>query len=293
MKIILRNIIYNLKLILVLGKIRITSFVAISTALGYVLASGSLDDGLVLPVLGVFLLACGSSAFNQYQEYVPDSLMKRTMNRPIPSAKLTPVKGFWIASFLSVAGAVLLFVTDNIILFLLGVFTLFWYNLVYTPLKKKTSLAVIPGALIGAIPPAIGWSAGGGELTNPQIWILCLFFFIWQIPHFWLLLLIYEDDYRRAGFPALTDIFSRQTMTRITYVWIAALVASCMLIPLFGLSDNIFSNIFLFVAGCWLMWRTKNLLRLYEHKKIIRFAFINVNLYVLAVAVVLSVEKLL
>jgi protoheme IX farnesyltransferase len=159
-------------------------------------------------------------------------------------------------------------------------------------LKKKTSLAVVPGALIGAIPPAIGWAAGGGELMNPQVWVLCLFFFIWQIPHFWLLLLIYEDDYRRAGFPALTDIFSRETMTRITYAWIAALVASCMLIPLFGLSDNSVSNIILFLAGCLLMWRTKNLLKLYNHKNIIRFAFMNVNLYVLAVAVVLTAQKL-
>ncbi|MCL5991653.1 MAG: protoheme IX farnesyltransferase [Bacteroidetes bacterium] len=282
-----------MKLILVLGKVRITSFVAISTALGYVLVSGKIDGGIILPILGVFLLACGSSAFNQYQEYLPDSLMRRTMNRPIPSAKLTPARGFMIASVMSLSGAVLLFAAGNIILLLLGVFALLWYNLVYTPLKKKTSLAVIPGALIGAIPPVIGWSAGGGELTNPQVWALGLFFFIWQIPHFWLLLLIYEDDYRRAGFPPLTDIISRQNLTRITYVWIASLTASCMLIPLFGLSDNLLSNIVLFVAGCWLMWSTRTLLKQFEHKNIIRFAFMNVNLYVLAVAVVLSIDKLL
>ncbi|TAL66791.1 MAG: protoheme IX farnesyltransferase [Bacteroidetes bacterium] len=293
MKIKIKNIIDNLNLILVLGKVRITSFVAISTALGYVLASGTIDYGLILPVLGVFLLACGSSAFNQFQEYIPDSLMKRTMHRPIPSSKLTPMQGFLIASILSVNGIISLLLSGNMLLVYLGVFTLMWYNLVYTPLKKKTSLAVVPGALIGAIPPAIGWVAGGGELINPQVWILSLFFFIWQIPHFWLLLLIYEEDYRRAGFPSLTDRFSRQTMTRITYMWIAALAASCMLIPLFGLSDNIISNIILFIAGCWLMWRTKNLLIQFEQKNIFRFAFMNVNLYVLAVAVVLSIEKLL
>ncbi|OGU13690.1 MAG: hypothetical protein A2X61_01905 [Ignavibacteria bacterium GWB2_35_12] len=289
----MQNITYYLKIILVLGKVRITSFVAISTALGYVLASGKIDEGIILPILGVFLLACGSSAFNQFQEYMPDSLMKRTMNRPIPSAKLTPAQGFMIASVLSMAGAGLLFATGNIILFLLGVFTLLWYNLVYTPLKMKTSLAVIPGALIGAIPPLIGWAGGGGELSNPQAWALSLFFFIWQIPHFWLLLLIYEEDYRRAGFPTLTDIISRQNLTGITYVWIASLAASCMLIPLFGMSDNLLSNIILFVAGCWLMWRTRTLLKQFEQKNIIRFAFMNVNLYVLAVALVLSVEKLL
>lgn len=281
-----------MKLILVLGKVRITSFVAVSTALGYVLATGRIDEGIILPVIGVFLLACGSSALNQFQEHVPDSFMKRTMNRPIPSAKLTPSQGLLISSVLSVSGAVLLFATGNILLFLLGIFTLVWYNLVYTPLKKKTSLAVVPGALIGAIPPAMGWVAGGGELANPQVWVLSLFFFIWQIPHFWLLLLIYEDDYRRAGFPALTDIFSRENMTRITYAWITMLAASCMLIPLFGLSDNIISNIILFIAGCLLMWRTKNLLKMYNHKNIIRVAFMNINLYVMAVAIVLSIEKL-
>jgi protoheme IX farnesyltransferase len=288
----INNITYYLKLIPVLGKIRITSFVAVSTALGYVLASGNLDVELILPIIGVFLLASGSSAFNQFQEYVPDSLMKRTMNRPIPSSKLKPIQGFIIALIMSLTGAVLLLISGNLLLLFMGIFTLIWYNLVYTPLKKKSSLAVVPGALIGAIPPAIGWVAGGGELTNPQVWVLSLFFFIWQIPHFWLLLLIYEDDYRRAGFPALTDLFSRETMTRITYAWIAALVSSCMLIPLFGLSDNIVSNIVLFIAGCLLLWRTKNLLKLYNQKNIIRFAFMNVNLYVLAVAVVLSAEKL-
>ncbi|MBI5325676.1 MAG: protoheme IX farnesyltransferase [Ignavibacteriae bacterium] len=293
MEILIKNIKYYLELILILCKVRITFFVAVTTALGYILASGTIDIGLILPVLGVFLLACGSSAFNQFQEYVQDSMMKRTMFRPIPTSKLSPRQGFYIALIMSISGASILMFTADIKIVLLGIFTLIWYNLIYTPMKKKSSLAVVPGALIGAIPPVIGWLAGGGNLANPQIWILSLFFFIWQIPHFWLLLLIYEDDYRRAGFPALTDIISRETMTRITYVWISALAASCMLIPLFGLSDNIISGFILFIAGCWLMWRTKNLLRLYSQKNIFRFAFMNINLYVLAVAVVLIAEKLL
>jgi protoheme IX farnesyltransferase len=281
-----------LKIFSALGKVKITFFVSVSTALGFILAHGSITSEMILPVLGVFILSCGSSAFNQFQEFRPDALMNRTKHRPIPVGRIKPIDGFVIAAFLSLAGMLLLFLSGNIIALILGILALIWYNLIYTPLKKKTSLAVVPGALIGAIPPAIGWVAGGGLLSNPQIWALSLFFFIWQIPHFWLLLLIYEEDYRRAGFPVLSDLFNADMITKITYVWITALVSSCMLIPLFGLSNNTLTGILLICVGLWLLWRTKNLMRQYNRKIEARYAFIHVNFYVLTVAVVLIADKL-
>ncbi len=281
-----------LKIFIALGKVKITFFVSVSAALGFILANGRISFGIILPVLGVFILSCGSSAFNQFQEYRPDAMMNRTKRRPIPIGRIEPFEGFIIASFLTISGLLLLLFSKNTIAFILGIIALIWYNLVYTPLKKKTSLAVVPGALIGAIPPVIGWVSGGGQLANPQIWALSMFFFIWQIPHFWLLLLIYEEDYRRAGFPVLSDLFDPEMITKISYVWITALVSSCMLIPLFGLSNNIWTSMLLIFAGLWLLWRTKNLLNQYNRRIDARSAFLQVNFYVLAVAVVLIADSL-
>ncbi len=280
------------KILFALGKVRITFFVAITSALGYILSSGEADIKILIPVIGVFILSAGCSALNQYQEQLPDSLMERTKKRPIPSGLITSETGLWISLALISAGLGLLSLS-NFIAFILGLFAIVWYNFIYTPLKKKTALAVVPGALIGAIPPLIGWVSGGGILTDPQIWALCLFFFVWQIPHFWLLLLIFDKDYEKGGFPTLTKIFSHEKLTRITYVWIVALVASCMLIPFFGMSKNLLINLLLFIAGFWLIWRTKKLLSQYENKRSIRFAFIDVNIYVLMVALLLSADKLM
>ena len=278
--------------LLVLGKVRITAFVSISAALGYLLANGTADWSMLLPVLGVFILSGGSSALNQYQEHIYDGMMHRTMFRPIPTGSITPAAGLLISIILILCGEFMLLAFGSMEAFMLGWFAVLWYNGLYTPLKRFTALAVVPGALIGAIPPAIGWVSGGGSLLNPQIWVLGLFFFIWQIPHFWLLVLIYDKDYERAGYPTLTQIFTHKQLTRVTFVWIVALAVSCMLIPLFGLSNSLITDVLLVVAGFWLIIRTSSLLNQYQNKNQIRFAFMNINFYVLAVALLLSADKL-
>lgn len=289
-----QNIIDSLKIISVLGKVKITFFVAFSSALGYILSGGNINFNFIFAVLGVFILSTGASAFNQWQEYKQDSLMNRTKSRPIPKKSITPKTGFIIALALSLAGLGILSFTGNYYCFLLGLFAIFWYNLVYTPLKMKTSFAIIPGALVGSIPPVIGWIAGGGSLFDPQNLVLALFFFIWQMPHFWLLLMVYENEYKQAGFPVLTQIFNITQLRRLTYIWIVGLVVSCMLIPLFNTgSNNLLTGILLFTAGLILLWRTKNLLSIFYQNKSLKFAFIDINVYVLAVAILLSVDKLI
>lgn len=280
-------------ILLALGKVRITSFVALTTGLGYILANGSADLFIVIPIIGVFILSAGSSALNQVQEHRYDAIMDRTKNRPIPKGIISFRQGVAVSILMIVTGLLILALGVNINAFLFGILALFWYNLFYTPLKRVSALAVVPGAVIGAIPPIIGWVSGNGEILNPQIWALALFFFIWQIPHFWLLVLIFDKDYQKAGYPTLTQKFSGIQLSRVTYTWIVALVASCMLIPLFGLSQNIITDILLFIAGCWLIWRTKNLLNYLDNRnKNIRFAFLNINVYVLAVAFLLTMEKI-
>jgi len=287
------NKIKLIKIIFELGKFRITMFVSFSTALGYLLAGNTLDFKLLIIVLGVFLLAGGASAFNEWREYSRDALMERTKNRPIPSGAITPRMGFNIALLLTFAGLGFLALINDLLVVSLGSFALIWYNTVYTSLKMKTALAIIPGSVVGAVPPAIGWVAGGGYLSDPQLWALVFFFYIWQIPHFWLLLMVLEKDYKMAGYPVLTDLFNSNQLRRITFVWIASLAVSCLLIPFFGSGSNsIITNILLLAAGILLLWRTRKLMALYFQEKSFKIAFIDINYYVLIVSILLSIDKL-
>lgn len=278
--------------LLELNKIRITWFVAVSTIVGYVLASGGIDIDIFLPVLGVFLIACGASALNHYQERDTDALMARTKSRPLPSGRMKPMTALIILTIEIVSGLLVLLIFSGIAAALLGVLAVFWYNAFYTPLKRKTAMAVVPGALIGSIPPAIGWVAGGGSVFDPEAVALALFFFIWQIPHFWLLLLIYGKDYEQAGMPSLTQIFSPRQLSRITFMWILALVASCLIIPLFGVVESIVINTLLVLAGIWLIYKSGNLLKNYYERITFRFAFKEINNYVLYVIILLSLNRI-
>jgi protoheme IX farnesyltransferase len=286
------NINKHINIISQLGKFKITFFVAISSSVGYILYKESIDILMILPVLGIFLLASGSSGFNHLQERKYDLLMDRTKGRPIPSGEITETYAYSFAILFSLIGMSLLYFYGNLISAILGLTALIWYNLVYTPLKMKSALAVVPGSVIGALPPVIGWTSAGGEVTDPKILSFALFFFIWQIPHFWLLLLMYNKDYEKAGFPTLTKIFNNVQLSRITYVWISGLVASCLLLPLFGVVNNYIAILGLFISGIWLLWKSKSILSEYFERIAIRNAFMNINLFVLAVVFIISIEKL-
>ena len=191
----------KIKILLELTKIRITIFVTITMLFGFISAAGGINFTAIVPTLGILFLACGSAAINHYQERKTDALMSRTKNRPLPAGKITPVSAILIALILLVSGSVLLYFGAGLLGMGLGLLNLIWYNGIYTPLKKINPLSIIPGSLVGAIPPAVGWVAGGGSIFDPQILIIATFFFIWQIPHFWLLLLVLDKDYQKAGFP--------------------------------------------------------------------------------------------
>jgi protoheme IX farnesyltransferase len=275
-----------------LGKVRITIFVAISGSVGYIIANnGTIDMTLFFTALGIFILSVGASAFNHIQEIPTDSLMYRTKNRPLPTQSISEfAASLWALLFVVIGSLILLF-GANFEAFAFGICTLIAYNLVYTPLKKLSAFAIMPGAIVGALPPAIGWVAGGGSISDPKLLALTLFFFIWQIPHFWFLLLIFDEDYKRAGFPTLSKYFSQEQLKRITYIWVVALAASCMMIPLFGLTHNLFTNLLLLFAGFVLAWRTKMLVLKYDRNLNFRMAFLDINIYVLTVVVLLSIDQ--
>jgi protoheme IX farnesyltransferase len=280
-------------LLLSLGKVRISLLVAFSTATGYLLSSGEVTLQMLLPAVAVFLLACGSCALNQYQEREIDGFMERTKNRPLPSGMLSPSTALFISLGLISAGAYTLFHEISLLAGILGLFALFWYNGVYTTLKRKTAFAAIPGALIGAIPPALGWVSAGGSLVDARIWAVGFFFFMWQVPHFWLLLLDFGKDYEKTGFPSLTRIFTPAQLSRITFTWICATATSCMLIQLFGIVESLTIRGGFFIVAFWLVWKGSRLLKVRSQELPFHFTFKTINAYALMVLFLLALDHLL
>jgi protoheme IX farnesyltransferase len=283
----------KLNIFLELTKIRITSFVTVTTAFGFICAAGEINYHIIAPVTGILLLAFGSAVLNHYQERKTDALMDRTKNRPIPSGRISSLSALLISLALVLLGSSILFIGAGVLPLLLALFNLFWYNGVYTPLKKINPLAIIPGSLVGAIPPAVGWVAAGGNIFDQGILIISFFFFIWQIPHFWLLLLVFNKDYEQAGFPTLTKIFSPDQLTRITFMWIIATVVTGLIIPLFGIVKYSLINFTLLIAGLWLGYNAFKLLKANANMLSFRFAFREINVFALAVVILLSIDKLL
>ena len=282
----------KLKILSELTKIRITAFVTLTTVFGYLCYAKDFSVNMFTTVVGILFLACGSAVINHIQEHKTDALMERTKNRPIPSNKISVKDASIISLLLILVGSVLLSF-NGIIPLCLGLLNLFWYNVVYTPLKKISPIAIIPGSLVGAIPPAVGWTSAGGSITDPQILVISFFFFIWQIPHFWLLLLVLGKDYEKAGFPTLTQVFDTKQLSRITFVWIIATVVASLLIPLFGIVKNPGIYLALLAAGLWLTWKASKFLRNENQNMNFSFAFREINIFAILVMVIISIDQIL
>lgn len=275
--------------ILDLTKVRITVAVTLSVAAGHLLFTRAFTWGLLLPVAGVFLLACGCAALNQVQDARVDRLMLRTARRPIPAGRIGADWALFIAVlFMGAAFSVLSFIEAHTLTILgLAALAVLWYNGVYALLKRFTAFAVVPGALVGALPPLIGWSAAGGLLFDRAILDVAFFFFIWQIPHFWLLLLLHGADYERAGLPSLTRVLSRAQVGRITCMWIVALALTGPLLAVTG-KVHLPWNVGILAASAWLFFKAFPFLRESFTASACLPAFVRVNAYALLVALFLS-----
>lgn len=280
-------------LLLHLTKVRISLLATLSTATGHLLGAGSITVHMLVPAAGVFLLACGSCALNQYQERELDQRMERTRARPVPSKRISLEMALWISLGLIFLGALTLLLGAGKLALALGLFAVLWYNLIYTPLKQKTAFAAVPGALVGAIPPALGWVAAGGNLFDPRIGGIALFFFIWQIPHFWLLLLGASNDYENAGLPSITQVFSTEQVRRIVFIWLLLTGAASLILPRFGFFNSVLSCGLLIAAVSWLFWSAITFLRSRNDQALLRATFIQLNTYAVLVASLLSVDGLL
>jgi protoheme IX farnesyltransferase len=283
----------KIKIFFELAKIRITVFVTVTTAFGYIAATGHINLQIIPVLFGVLFLAFGSAALNHYQEREFDIKMDRTKNRPIPSGRISSANVLNISLLLVLSGSLILILGANLLALGLGLLNLVWYNFIYTLLKRRSPFAIVPGSLVGAIPPMIGWVAAGGHLLDPQIIVIAFFFFIWQIPHFWLLLLVLDKDYRQAGFPTLTQVFSREQLSRITFVWIVATAVTGLMIPLFGIVSDFWINLGLFFSGALLTWKAFGLLADTNDLKIYNHNFRYINYFALIVVFLISIDKLI
>ncbi len=185
-----------------LTKPRITCFILMSTAIGFLcgvhLGSGWTWMTLVHTLIGTALIASGTAALNQWYEREADAKMIRTKDRPIPSGRVTAARAAWFGVLLSIAGFAELWIGANPLTGMLGLFTLASYLFVYTPLKQRSPHSTTIGAIPGAMPPLIGYAAASGMLTWDAA-ILYAILFLWQFPHFYAIAWMYREDYARAG----------------------------------------------------------------------------------------------
>ncbi len=218
-----------------LTKPEITFNVVITALVGFLAgAHGDVRLGpLVRALLGTALVAAGASTLNQWIERDLDAVMHRTVRRPLPAGRLTPRAGLLFGALLMAVGAAYLGLTTGSLAAALAVATVAGYLLVYTPLKRVTSLATVIGAVPGAIPPMIGWAAARGRL-DAGAWVLFLILFFWQMPHFLALAALYRKDYARAGFRVLpvVDPDGASTARQSVLYTLALLIVSLLPAPL-------------------------------------------------------------
>jgi protoheme IX farnesyltransferase len=190
-----------------LTKARVNLLVLITAAIGFLAGSGSeVDYPLFFHTLfGTAVVAAAAAALNQYLERGPDSRMRRTERRALPSGRLSPDAVLVGAGLTAVAGMGYLVVAVNLTTAFLGAFTLCTYLFVYTPLKRVTTVNTSVGAIPGAVPPLMGWAGAQGEIALPG-WSLFAILFFWQLPHFMAIAWIYREDYARGGF-AMVPVF--------------------------------------------------------------------------------------
>lgn len=222
-----------IKIVFALIKYKVSMAVTFTAITGFIIYAGNIDFSIFQLAVSVFILAGGSSALNECQESKYDAKMERTRNRPIPSSKISHGNALVVSLLFIFTGIFLLYFFFGLIPFLLGLFNIFWYNLLYTNLKRITPFAVVPGSLVGAVPVLIGWTAAGGYAFDLTIVFVGFFLFVWQVPHFWLLMLKYGKEYEEAGFPTINRAVNPESLMNIIYAWIVATSFSSIAIPLF------------------------------------------------------------
>jgi protoheme IX farnesyltransferase len=249
----------QLSLYLELAKARLASMVILTATVGFLLgARGWSDPGtLAWTIVGTALSAFGANILNQLAEHDRDRRMHRTRNRPLPAGRVTRTQAARWGIGSSLAGVATLAATTNLLTAGLSLFTIALYLVVYTPLKPRTPLNTVVGAVVGAIPPMMGWAAATGRL-DLGAWILGGILFVWQIPHFLALAWLYRDDYARGGFRMLPAVDRPGELTsRLAFLYALALLPVTASLAWAGVTGSTFliSSQVLGVGFAVLGWR--------------------------------------
>jgi protoheme IX farnesyltransferase len=240
---------------LALTKPRLNSLVIVTAAIGYYLGARDTSNlkSLVETVTGVALVAGGAAGLNQVYERDTDSMMRRTRMRPLAAHRMTPGDALIFSAALAAAGLVIVAVTSNLLAAVLTLLTLISYNVIYTPMKRRSQLATLVGAVPGALPPMIGWVAARGALTV-EAWALFAIVFVWQIPHFMAIAWLYRDDFGRAGFPMLPVVEPDGRGTARQAVLFALLLVPLSLVPYFVGMTGLAYAVGATAGGIGLLW---------------------------------------
>lgn len=244
------------------AKLRLSSLVVFSAAIGFAIASENIDwQRLFWLVIGGFLVTASSNGFNQIIERNLDKLMTRTENRPLPQGRMSLQEAFFLASSMGISGIAILGVLMNPLSGILAAAALMLYVLVYTPLKPISPFAVFAGAFPGAIPPMLGCVAateGFGHITM-SAWILFIIQFIWQFPHFWAIAWVMDEDYKKAGFRMLPSPAGKGKSSSFQILIYTLFLLPISLSPVVFKMSGTLSAIIISVSGLFFIYQAYRL----------------------------------
>ena len=256
-------------------KFRLSALVTFSAVFGYILGDRGIDfgwSGFVGLVLGGFFISGASGAANEIMERDLDKLMKRTQNRPLPLQLISLQEAYWFTGIVALMGITLLWIFTNPLTTGLGVLSMLLYVFAYTPLKRVGPIAVFVGAIPGAMPPLLGWTAATGEITH-QALIIFGIQFIWQFPHFWAIAWVSDEDYKRVGFKLLPSGGGQDLNTAIQIMIYTLFLLPLGLLPsyfgLVGLNSGIVAT----VCGVLFLAQTFSLMRDCSRKSALKIMF--------------------
>lgn len=289
--IVRHNILDDLKQ---LTKFGLSLSVVFSSIAGYLLAADVVDFKILLLLsIGGYCMVGASNAFNQIIERVPDAVMKRTMDRPIPTGRISVNLAMFIAVTLTIAGLVILYsINEKTALF--GAISIFLYTSAYTPLKPVTPLSVFVGAIPGAIPFMLGWVAATGQFgIEPGMLFMIQFF--WQFPHFWAIGWLQFDEYKKAGFNLMPTGEKNKKASKLIIIYtVFMLIVS--IFPVFRLTGSLYllpaSAVIIFALGLVMLYYGVKLHK--EQSNIMaRKLMLSSVLYITLIQIIFVIDKFL
>lgn len=257
-----------------LMKMRLSFLVAFSSAFGYALGMGGAVDQvqLIMLFLGIWLVSGASCAINQVLEKDYDKLMKRTESRPLPTERLGNAESLWFTTIVGLIGFLVLFQYTNLLTTGLATLSMLLYCFVYTPLKRVGPIAVFVGAIPGALPPLLGWTAATGDINHAAMIIFGIQF-IWQFPHFWAIAWVSDEDYKKAGFKLLPVKGEKDMNTAFQIMTYTLFLIPLGLLPTYFGLTGINSGVVATICGVLFLASTIKLMKDQSRKSALQIMF--------------------